>query len=70
MGTQLEFWDPVSSKELHPDRIVIAVETNLHEFGERVDVMVVDEGVVRGMSHLQCDDPDVKYFNMHSKSSL
>jgi len=49
-------------------RIVIAVETNIEPFGNRVDVIVVDEGVVRGVSLLECDDRDVSYFNMHSKN--
>jgi len=47
-------------------RIVLAVETNIAPFGNRTDVIVVDEGTVRGMSLLECTDPDVEYFNMHS----
>ena len=47
-------------------RIVIAVETNIEPFGNRTDVIVVDEGRVRGMSLLECEDPDVKYLNEYS----
>ena len=47
-------------------RTVIAVETNLMRFGNRVDVIVVDGRTVRGASLLECDDSDVEYYNMHS----
>ncbi len=47
-------------------RIVIAVETNIAPFGNRTDVIVVDGSTVRGLSLVECDDSDVKYFNQHS----
>ncbi len=49
-------------------RIVMAVETNLDQFGNRTDVIVVDGSNVRGTSLLECDDPDVEYYNIHSAS--
>ena len=48
-------------------RIVIAVETKIVPFGNRTDLIVVDEGIVRGLSLLECDDPNVEYFNYHSQ---
>ncbi len=59
MGDQLELF---SSKQQH-SRIVIAVETNIEPFGNRTDVIVVDEGTIGGASLLECKDPDVLYFN-------
>ena len=44
-------------------RIVIAVETNLGPFGERTELIVVDESTVRAVSLLECDDADVHYYN-------
>ena len=44
-------------------RIVIAVETKLGRFGNRTDLIVVDESTVRGVSLIECDDSDVRYFN-------
>ena len=38
--------------------LVLAVETNLGPFGNRIDVMVVKDGTVRGASLLECDNPD------------
>lgn len=60
---QLELF-PLDSNE---SRIVIAVETKIGEFGNRTDLIVVDGSTVRGMSLLECIDPDVEYFNMHSE---
>ena len=52
----------------HESRIVIAVETKIGEFGNRTDLIVVDESTVRGMSLLECDNSDVLYFNYQSPS--
>ena len=47
-------------------RIVIAVETKIGAFGNRTDLIVVDEGNVRGLSLLESDNPDAVYFNNQS----
>ena len=60
---QLDLFTPYPAGQ---SRVVIAVETNLDLFGNRVDVIVVDGRTVRGMSLLECDDSDVKYFNYAS----
>ena len=65
MGKQYELF---SSDRGMQSRTVIAVETNIHEFGNRTDVIVVDDGNVRGLSLLECGNPDVEYFNRHSDS--
>ena len=44
---------PQSASKQPASRIVKAVETNLGRFGNRIDVMVVDDGSVRGMSLLE-----------------
>ena len=61
-ASQLDLFSP---KQPEP-RIVVAVETNLGVFGNRIDVIVVDEGSVRGASLLECDDPYV----VHSDNLL
>ena len=40
---------------------VIRVETNLGVFGNRTDLFLVDAGVVRGASLLECSNPNVEY---------
>ena len=59
---QLDLFSPKQP----PARIVLAVETNIDPFGNRSDVIVVDEGSVRGVSLLECDNVDALYFNNHS----
>ena len=51
-------------------RVVIAVETKIGVFGNRTDLIVVDDSVVRGVSLLECDNEDVHYFNNSSASPL
>ena len=63
---QLDLFVPYRHTDPVPTRAVIVVETNIGEFGNRTDVIVVDEGTVRGMALLECDDSDVEYFNTHS----
>ncbi len=48
-------------------RFLKRVETDLGAFGNRTDIVVVDE-VVRGASLLECTDSDVFYFNNNSPS--
>ena len=48
------------------NRIVIVVETKIGAFGNRTDLIVVDEGTVRGASLIECDDPNVEYYNYAS----
>ena len=43
------------------DLFVTTIHTDLGPFGNRTDVIVVDEGVVRGTSLLNCTDPAVQY---------
>jgi len=61
---QLELFN--SANEASLGRVVRTVETDLHEFGNRTDIIVVDGSTVRDMSLLECDDPDVLYFNNYS----
>ena len=37
-------------------RVVIASQTDLGPFGNRTDVIVVDESTVRAVRHLDCPD--------------
>jgi len=64
---QLELFS-LKSQPIPSGRMVWVVETNLGPFGNRTDVMVVDEGSVRGVSLLECSDPEVLYFNNQSAS--
>ena len=48
------------------DRIVISKHTDLLEFGNRYDILIVRGDVVRGVSLLECDEDDVRYFNNNS----
>ena len=43
------------------DLFVKTIHTDLGPFGNRTDVIVVDEGTVRGTSLLNCTDPAVQY---------
>jgi len=47
-------------------RIVLSVETKIGVFGNRTDLIVVDGRTVRGTSLIECDDPDVHYYNTQS----
>ena len=60
MGRQLELFASVKPPK---SRIVISVETKIGVFGNRTDLIVVDDGNVRGLSLLECDDSDVEYYN-------
>ena len=64
MEEQYELFPPVNSRQ---SRIVIAVETKIGLFGNRTDLIIVDEGTVRGTSLLECADPNVEYFNRYSE---
>ena len=50
-------------------RIVKTINTDLGDFGNRTDIIVVDESTVRGASLLECADSDVQYFNNQSRLS-
>ena len=66
-ASQLEYDFPEGdSNQARPGRVVTTTYTDLGPFGNRVDVIVVEGTTVGGASHLECTDPDVKYFNMHS----
>ena len=43
-------------------RVIRTVSTDLGPFGNRTDLFVLDDSV-RGMSLLECDDSDARYFN-------
>ena len=60
---QLELFPPYKPES----RIVIAVETKIAPFGNRTDLIVVDEGTVRGVSLLESDNEDAEYFNGQSE---
>jgi len=46
--------------------LVKTIHTDLGVFGNRTDILVVDESTVRGTSLLECTDPAVQY---HSNAS-
>ena len=64
---QLDLFSSVDSPELQAGKLVIAVETKIAPFGNRTDLIVVDGKSVRGMSLLECTNPNVEYFNVHSE---
>jgi len=43
------------------DLIVKTIHTDLGVFGNRTDILIVEDGTVRGTSLLECSDPLVKY---------
>ena len=49
-----------------PGRVVFTSSTDLGRFGNRTDVIVVDDSTVGGVSLLECDDESVQYFNGQS----
>ncbi len=61
---QIEF--DFDSNQASPGRIVIARKHDLGSFGNLSHVVVVDGSTVKDVSLLECTDPDVEYFNMHS----
>ena len=63
---QLDLFVPYKHTDPVPSRAVIVVETNIREFGNRTDVIVVDEGTVREMALLESEDCNARYFNEHS----
>ncbi len=63
---QLELFEV--SPEARLGRVVRTVTTELGPFGNRVDVIIVRGDTVGGASHLECDDPNVDYFNKWSQS--
>ena len=67
MGIQQDLFpaDLDSGRQKLPD-IVISKHTDLLEFGNRYDILIVRGDVVRGVSLLECDDEDVRYFNYQS----
>ena len=64
MADQLELFN--NANQASPGRVVRSVCTPLGSFGNRTDLIVVDDGIVRGLSLLECDNPDVDYFNNQS----
>jgi len=54
------------SPKASPGRVVKTVHTDLGLFGNRTDLIIVDESTVRGASLLECDDADALYFNDQS----
>ncbi len=40
---------------------VKTIHTDLGQFGNRTDVLIVEDGTVRGVSLLECDNPSVEY---------
>ena len=55
-----------AGEDPRPGRIVRTVSTDLGPFGNRIDILVVDESTVRGVSLLECDNEDAEYFNCGS----
>ena len=61
---QLDFFEDAPQANL--GRVVKTVDTNLGMFGNRTDLIIVDQGSVRGASLLECDDPNIEYYNNQS----
>ena len=64
MESQVELFDAHSASS---SRVVIAIDTDISPFGNRTDLIIVDESTVRGVSLVESDDSDVQYFNHASK---
>ncbi len=54
------------ANEASPSRVVKSIDTNLGVFGNRTDLIVVDESTVGEASLIECDNSDVRYFNSAS----
>ena len=65
---QQELFPFLKARITDGSRTVIAVETKIGVFGNRTDLIVVDEGTVGGASLVECDNSDVLYFNNQSAS--
>ena len=59
---QLELFDDVSNAA-SVGRVVKTVHTDLGQFGNLIIVVVVDGSNVRVLSHLECADPKIEYYN-------
>ncbi len=66
MGIQLPLFSPEGQAAASRGEIVISKHTDLLEFGNRYDILIVRGDTVRGVSLLECDDEDVRYFNSQS----
>jgi len=51
-------------------KLVKTVHTQLGLFGNRTDIIIVEDGTVRGMSLLECDNPNVSYHSEDSQADL
>ena len=56
------------SNEASFGKVVTTIHTDLGPFGNRVDVIWVRASTVGGVSHLECADPNVRYYNNQSPS--
>ncbi len=41
--------------------LVKTIHTDLGQFGNRTDILIVEDGTVRGVSLLECNNPAVSY---------
>ncbi len=49
--------------EASPGRVVISRSIDLGSFGNLCLLIVVDGSTVRAVTHLECDDTNVEYYN-------
>ncbi len=59
---QIEF-DFGGEQVANASRVVISRSIDLGSFGNLCLLIVVSESTVRAVTHLECDDPKVEYYN-------
>ena len=58
---QLDIFD--DAPEANSGKVVIARRIDLGSFGNLCLIIEVDGSIVRAVTHLECADPAVKYYN-------
>jgi len=66
---QLDLFNPAYPDGSPAGRIVKVTQTDLGQFGNRIDIFELGS-TLRGTSLLECNDEDVRYFNNQSASPL
>ena len=51
----------LQAEEAGSSSIIKSINTDLGPFGNRTDILIVEDGTVRGVSLLECNNPNVKY---------
>ena len=60
-GKQLELFN--DAPEASSGKVVISRSIDLGSFGNLCLLIVVDESTVRAVTHLECSDERIKYYN-------